>query len=153
MLLSVKQQRRLGHPSPWSWDSDVVTPAMDAEEEQISARALRPKWPVLPVLDRGGRCPRFGSALAPFSLFDRLFLDGVVLVEADESFDVVAGGDAFLGAEAGKVTARLELSQGLARSSSNPSIRDLLYGDGPSSRLRPVGGVGRISCYFSYFAT
>jgi hypothetical protein len=87
---------------------------MDAEEEQISARGLRPKWPLLPVLDRGGWCPRFGSALAPFSLFDRLFLDGVVLVEADESFDVVAGGDAFLGAEAGKITARLAARARLA---------------------------------------
>jgi hypothetical protein len=86
---------------------------MDAEEEQISARALRPKWPLLPVLDRGGWCPRFGSALAPFSLFDGLFFDGVVLVEADESFDVVAGGDAFLGLR--PVKSPLALSSARAR--------------------------------------
>src|SRR6202023_3158829 len=53
-----------------------------------------------------------GSPLAPFSLFYRLFLDRVVLVEADQSLDVVAGGDAFLRTEAGKITARLELGQG-----------------------------------------
>src|ERR1700730_1671160 len=80
---------------------------------QGGPRTPRPKWPELPVLVRGGRgVTGLGSPLAPFSLFYRLFLDRVVLVEADQSLDVVAGGDAFLRTEAGKITARLELGQG-----------------------------------------
>src|SRR5437016_274342 len=53
----------------------------------------------------------FRLALAPFPFFDRLFLDRVEFIEADEGLDVVARGDAVLRAEAGKVSGRPQLLQ------------------------------------------
>src|SRR5271166_1115987 len=73
---------------------------------------------------------RFRLAFAPFSLFDRLFLDRVILVEADEGLDVVAGGDAFLGTEAGKIAARLELGQGaLGEVKADQQVEKRVEGD------------------------
>src|ERR1700674_3993559 len=80
------------------------------------------------------------SPPTPFPLFDRLFLNRVVLVEADESLDVVAGGDAFLGAEAGKITARLELGKSaLGEVKADEQVEKRVEGD-------LVAHIGELGC-------